>query len=58
MKFLIGDAVDRNIAFQVALSLMTVVVMIGAVDFIFLVLSELSDISDSYKFIDVLILCF
>ena len=57
MKFLIGDSVDRNIAFQVALSLMTVVVMIGAVDFIFLVLSELSDISDSYKFIDVLIYC-
>ena len=55
MKFLLGDAVDRNIALQVILSLMAVVLVIGAVDFIFLVLSELSDISNSYKLIDVLI---
>ena len=57
MKFLLGDAVDRNIALQVVLSLMAVVLVIGAVDFIFLVLSELSDISNSYKLIDVLIYC-
>ena len=57
MKYLLGDAVDRNIALQVALSLTTVVLVIGVVDFVFLVLSELSDISNSYKLIDVLIFC-
>ena len=57
MKYLLGDAVDRNIALQVALSLTTVVLVIGVVDFVFLVLSELSDISNSYKLIDVLIYC-
>ena len=57
MNILFGDAVDRNIGFQVMLSLVVVVLTIGAVDFIFLVLSELSDISNSYKFMDVLIYC-
>ena len=57
MKYLLGDAVDRNIALQVTLSLTTVVLVIGVVDFVFLVLSELSDISNSYKLIDVLIYC-
>ena len=57
MKYLLGDTVDRNIALQVALSLTTVVLVIGVVDFVFLVLSELSDISNSYKLIDVLIFC-
>ena len=57
MKFLFGDAVDRNIGFQVAVSLAIVILTIGAIDFIFLVLSELSDISISYKFDDVLIYC-
>ena len=57
MKYLLGDAVDRNIALQVALSLTMVILVIGVVDFVFLVLSELSDISNSYKLIDVLIYC-
>ena len=57
MKILFGDAVGKNISFQVLLSLAVVVLTIGAVDFIFLVLSELSDISNTYKFVDVLIYC-
>ena len=55
VKILFGDVVDRNISFQVMLSLLVVILTIGAVDFIFLALSELSDISNSYQVIDVLL---
>tara|TARA_B100000686_G_scaffold57218_1_gene61428 strand:- start:5377 stop:6411 length:1035 start_codon:yes stop_codon:yes gene_type:complete len=57
MKFLFGDMVERNISLQVLLSLIIVAVVIGAIDLIFLFLNELSDVSESYSFQQILIYC-
>ncbi len=55
MNLIFGDSISRNIGLQVFTSLMLVIAAIGSVDFIFSVLSELSDISPTYTFGDVLI---
>lgn len=49
MKYLFGDKVDRNISSQVFLALLVVMFAVGGIDFLFVVLNELSDISDIYN---------
>lgn len=55
MKILFGDAIDRNISIQVLMSVMVVIISVGSIDLVFSILSELSDVSLSYTFKDVLI---
>ena len=49
MKYLFGDRVDRNISYQVFLALILVMFAVCGIDFLFLVLNELSDITESYN---------
>lgn len=49
MKYFFGDRVDRNISYQVLLAIILVMFAVGGIDFLFLVLNELSDISVSYN---------
>lgn len=55
MRYLFGDIVDRNISSQIFLSLLIVTFAIGGIDFIFLILNELSDLSASYSLKEILI---
>ena len=55
MRYLFGDIVDRNISSQIFLSLLIVMFAIGGIDFIFLILNELSDLSASYSLKEILI---
>ena len=55
MKILFGDAIDRNISIQVLMSVLVVIISVGLIDLVFSILSELSDISLSYTFKDILI---
>ena len=54
MNIILGDLVERNISKRVLMSLSLVVLAIGFIDFIFLILNELSDLSSTYSFFDVL----
>ena len=54
MNIILGDLIERNISKRVLTSLSLVVVAIGFIDFIFLILNELSDLSSTYSFFDVL----
>ena len=49
MKFLFGDKIDRNISYQVFIASIIVMFAVCGIDFLFLVLNELSDISESYN---------
>ena len=49
MNYLLGDRVDRNISYQVFLALILVMFAVCGIDFLFLVLNELSDITESYN---------
>ena len=53
MKYILGDLVERNISFQVLISLLIVLVAIAGIDLIFLFLNELSDLSESYTLDDI-----
>jgi len=55
MKYLFGDSIDRNISLQVLFSLMLVIISIGLIDLVFSVLSEMTDVSESYTLKDVII---
>ena len=55
MRYLFGDIVDRNISSQIFLSLLIVMFAIGGIDFIFLILNELSDLSANYSLKEILI---
>jgi len=57
MKYILGDLVERNISFQVLISLLIVLVAIAGIDLIFLFLNELSDLSESYTLNDIFIYC-
>ena len=48
MKYFLGDKIDRNISYQVLLSIILVMFAVCGIDFLFLVLNELSDISVTY----------
>jgi len=48
MKYFLGDKIDRNISYQVLLSIILVMFAVCGIDFLFLVLNELSDISVIY----------
>ena len=52
MKLLLGDLIDRNISRRVLFSVCIVALAIISLDFIFTVLSELSDLSENYGFSD------
>ena len=54
MNIILGDLVERNISKRVLMSLSLVVLAIGFIDFIFLILNELSDLSSTYSFFDIL----
>jgi len=49
MKYFLGDRVDRNISYQILLSIILVMFAVSGIDFLFLVLNELSDISITYN---------
>ena len=55
MKLLLGDLIDRNISRRVLFSVCIVALAIISLDFIFTVLSELSDLSENYGFSDALL---
>ena len=55
MRYLFGGIVDRNISSQIFLSLLIVMFAIGGIDFIFLILNELSDLSANYSLKEILI---
>lgn len=57
MKLLLGDLIERDISYQVLLSLLIVMILIGGIDFIFLFLNELSDLSLLYSLKEILIYC-
>ena len=57
MKLLLGDLIERDISYQVLLSLLIVMILIGGIDFIFLFLNELSDLSLLYNLKEILIYC-
>ena len=49
MKLLLGDIVERNISYRIVKSLILVTLVIAGIDFIFLVLNELSGLQKDYK---------
>ena len=55
MRYLFGDMIERNISAQIFLSLLIVMFAVGGIDLIFLILNELSDLSDSYGLKEILI---
>ena len=57
MNYILGDLVERNISFQVLVSLLIVLVAIAGIDLIFLFLNELSDLSESYTLNAIFIYC-
>ena len=57
MNYILGDLVERNISFQVLISLLIVLVAISGIDLIFLFLNELSDLSESYTLNAIFIFC-
>tara|TARA_B100000029_G_scaffold475166_1_gene518227 strand:- start:3642 stop:4691 length:1050 start_codon:yes stop_codon:yes gene_type:complete len=57
MKLLLGDLIERDISYQVLLSLLIVMILIGGIDFIFLFLNELSDLSLLYNLKEIFIYC-
>lgn len=54
MRYLLGDKIDRNISYQVFFALVLVMLAVSGIDFLFLVLNELSEISKNYNFKEVL----
>ena len=54
MKYFLGDRVDRNISHQILLSIILVMFAVSGIDFLFLVLNELSDISITYNLKEVI----
>ena len=54
MKYFLGDRVDRNISYQILLSIILVMFAVSGIDFLFLVLNELSDISITYNLKEVI----
>ena len=54
MNIIIGDLIERNISTRVLISLSLVILAIGTIDFLFLILNELSDLSQVhiYLFVD------
>ena len=55
MISIFGDLVERNIAKRVFLSTFIVAIALALLDLIFTLISEISDLSNSYSFIDALI---
>ena len=55
MRYLFGDMIERNISAQIFASLLIVMIAVGGIDFIFLILNELSDLTDSYGLKEILI---
>ncbi len=58
MNYILGDLIERNISFQVLVSLLIVLVAISGIDLVFLLLNELSDLSESYTLKEIFIYCF
>ena len=54
MKLLLGDIVERNISYRIVKSLILVTLVIAGIDFLFLVLNELSDLQKDYKLVDII----
>ena len=52
MNFLFGDLIDKNISRRVLSSICIVALAIVSLDFIFTILSELSDLSEDYGLFD------
>ena len=57
MNYILGDLIERNISFQVLISLLIVLVAISGIDLIFLFLNELSDLTESYTLNAIFIYC-
>ena len=53
MNIIIGDLIERNISTRVLISLSLVILAIGTIDFLFLILNELSDLTEDYGFTDI-----
>ncbi len=54
MKLLLGDIVERNISYRIVKSLILVTLVIAGIDFLFLVLNELSGLQKDYKLVDII----
>ena len=55
MKIFLGDLIDKNISRKVLSSVSMVALAIISLDFIFTILSELSDLSENYGLSDAFI---
>lgn len=54
MKYLLGDLIERNISRRVFFSICIVAIAVSILDFIFSLMSEISDLSNSYLLYDAL----